>query len=276
MSELVLIKSSNFGNVKCDFWQNDTSDILMTREQIGLALEYSDPRIAIYKIHERHKDRLDKYSVVTNLTTTDGKTYQTYLYNSKGIMEICRWSQQPKADAFMDWVWEVVESIRKHGAYATPATLDKMIASPDFGIKLLSALKEEQEKRKQLESKVEKDKPKVLFADAVETAKTSILVGELAKLLRQNGVKIGQNRLFEWLRQNGYLIARAGHDHNMPTQYSMERGLMEIKERTINNPDGSTYITRTPKITGKGQQYFINKFLGDERNDIKRNQSYSA
>lgn len=173
-----------------------------------------------------------------------------------------------KLHRFKHWVTsEVLPSIRKHGIYATPNTLDKMISSPDFGIKLLTALKEEQEKRKQLENKVEKDKPKVLFADAVETAKTSILVGELAKLLRQNGVKIGQNRLFEWLRQNGYLIARAGHDHNMPTQYSMERGLMEIKERTINNPDGSTYITRTPKITGKGQRYFINKFLGGESRD---------
>jgi len=182
-----------------------------------------------------------------------------------------------KLHRFKRWVTsEVLPSIRKHGAYMTPSTIEKVLSDPDTIIRLATDLKKEREQRKQLESKVEQDKPKVLFADAVETAKTSILVGELAKLLRQNGVKIGQNRLFEWLRQNGYLIARAGHDHNMPTQYSMERGLMEIKERTINNPDGSTYITKTPKITGKGQQYFINKFLGDERNDIKRNQSYSA
>ncbi len=123
MSNLTLIKSENFGKVKCDFWQDENGTVLMTREQIGIALEYVEPRIAIFKIHERHKNRLDKFSVVTNLTTTDGKAYETYLYTSKGVMEICRWSQQPKADSFMDWVWDVVESIRKTGFYsAQPKT----------------------------------------------------------------------------------------------------------------------------------------------------------
>ena len=112
-----------------------------------------------------------------------------------------------------------------------------------------------------LEAKVAEDKPKVLFADAVATAKTSILVGELAKIIKQNGINIGQNRLFEWLRKNGYLIQRKGNDYNMPTQRSMELELMKIKETTINNPDGSIRVNKTPKITGKGQAYFINKFL---------------
>lgn len=276
MNDLTLVKSANFGNVKCDFWMDSNGDIWLTRKQIGQALRYADPQKAIDNLHAKHADRLNKFSVTLKVRGTDGKFYDTTLYNAKGIMEICRWSQQPKADSFMDWVWEVIDSIRKHGGYLTPQKVEEILLNPDTIIRLATDLKKEREQRKQLEHKVEQDKPKVLFADAVETAKTSILVGELAKLLRQNGVKIGQNRLFEWLRQNGYLIARAGHDHNMPTQYSMEHGLMEIKERTINNPDGSTYITRTPKITGKGQQYFINKFLGDERNDIKRNQSYSA
>jgi len=114
-----------------------------------------------------------------------------------------------------------------------------------------------------LEEKVQQDAPKVLFADAVATAKSSILIGDLAKLIRQNGQEIGQKRLFQWLRDKGYLMAR-GESYNMPTQYSMERGLMEIKERTINTPDGSVFTTKTPKITGKGQQYFINKFLNKE------------
>ena len=130
-----------------------------------------------------------------------------------------------------------------------------------FGIKLLTALKEEKEKTKSLTAKVEQDAPKVLFADAVATAKTSILVGELAKILRQNGIEIGQNRLFKWLRKNGYLISRVGIDYNMPTQYSMERGWMEIKEHAITRPDGATIVTKTTVITGKGQQYFINLFL---------------
>lgn len=112
-----------------------------------------------------------------------------------------------------------------------------------------------------LQEQIALDKPKVIFADAVSASHTSILVGELSKLLRQNGVDIGQNRLFAWLRENGFLIKRKGADFNMPTQYSMELELFEIKERTINNADGSIRTTRTPKVTGKGQQYFINKFL---------------
>ena len=115
-------------------------------------------------------------------------------------------------------------------------------------------------KNKQLTEKVEQDKPKVLFADAVTTAKSSILVGELAKLIRQNGYPIGQKRLFQWLRANGYLNTK-GEEYNTPSQYSMERGLMEIKKSTVNNPDGSVFVTKTPKVTGKGQQYFINKLL---------------
>ncbi|WP_404962369.1 phage antirepressor KilAC domain-containing protein [Staphylococcus pseudintermedius] len=116
----------------------------------------------------------------------------------------------------------------------------------------------------QLEAKIERDKPKIVFADAVATTKTSILVGELAKIIKQNGVNIGQRRLFEWLRQNGYLIKRKGVDYNMPTQYSIERELFEIKETTISHSDGHTSISKTPKVTGKGQQYFVNKFLNQE------------
>jgi prophage antirepressor-like protein len=113
MSNLALVKSENFGNVQCDFYSDHDKEIWMTREQIGRALEYSEPRIAIYKLHERNKDRLDRFSVVTNLTTTDGKSYETYLYSAKGVYEICRFSRQPKADAFMDFVWDVLESLRK-------------------------------------------------------------------------------------------------------------------------------------------------------------------
>lgn len=113
----------------------------------------------------------------------------------------------------------------------------------------------------QQKAKIEQDRPKTLFADAVATSHTSILIGDLAKLLKQNGVDIGQKRLFQWMRENGYLIKRKGSDYNMPTQRSMELKILEIKESTINNPDGSIRINRTTKVTGKGQQYFINKFL---------------
>lgn len=126
------------------------------------------------------------------------------------------------------------------------------------------ALKIANNTRLQLEAQIERDKPKVLFADAVDTSTSSILVGELAKLLSQNGVKIGQNRLFHWLRHNGYLIKKQGESYNLPTQRSMDLKIMDIKKRTQNNPDGSIRVTRTTKITGKGQQYFINKFLNKE------------
>ena len=159
---------------------------------------------------------------------------------------------------------EVIPSIRRHGAYMTPDTLDRMITSPEFGIKLLTALKDEQEKRKALEVQAEADRPKVLFADSVTASKSSILVGEMAKLLKQNGVETGQNRLFETLREKGFLIKRKGNDYNMPTQKAMEMGLFEIKETVINHSDGHTSVNKTPKVTGKGQQYFVNMFLGGD------------
>lgn len=140
--------------------------------------------------------------------------------------------------------------------------VEKAWNSPEMIMK--RALKMANNTINQLETQIENDKPKVLFADAVATTKTSILVGELAKIIKQNGVNIGQRRLFEWLRQNGFLIKRQGVDYNMPTQYSMERELFEIKETSITHSDGHTSISKTPKVTGKGQQYFINKFLANE------------
>lgn len=113
MSNLILIKREGFGSLVCDFYKNKNDEVLMTREQIGSALEYDNPKVAIFKIHERHKDRLDKFSVLTKLVTTDGKKYETYLYTSKGLYEICRWSRQPKADEFIDWAWDVMDGIRK-------------------------------------------------------------------------------------------------------------------------------------------------------------------
>ena len=126
---------------------------------------------------------------------------------------------------------------------------------------MAKALMVAQNKIAEKDKQIERMKPKEIFADAVSTSRTSILVGDLAKLLKQNGIDIGQKRLFEWLRDNGYLIRRKGSDWNMPTQKSMEMSLFDIKESTINNPDGSVRINRTTKVTGKGQQYFINKFL---------------
>lgn len=158
---------------------------------------------------------------------------------------------------------EILPSIRKHGAYMTPDTLEQMITSPEFGIRLLSEIKAEREKRQQAEALVEAQKPKVVFADAVEVSKSSILIGDLAKIIKQNGYDTGQKRLFEFLRQNGYLM-KGGSSKNMPTQRAMDAGLFEVKESTINNPDGSVRITKTTKVTGKGQVYFVNLFLAQK------------
>lgn len=156
---------------------------------------------------------------------------------------------------------EVLPAIRRHGAYMTEETLEKAITSPDFLIKLATNLKEEKEKRLEAERQIEADRPKVTFANAVNVSKDGMLLGMLAKLLHQNGVDIGQKRLFQWMRDKGYLM-KNGTDKNMPTQKARELGLFKVKERAIDNPDGSVRLTRTTLVTGKGQEYFINKFLG--------------
>ena len=178
-------------------------------------------------------------------------------------------SDKPKALPYQIWIAnDVVPSIRKTGGYVTPKTQEELITNPDFIIKLAQALKEERQKVNALEQKVENDKPKVTFAEAVDTSKESILIGNLAKLLRQNGINIGQNRLFSWLRDNGYLISCKGERWNMPTQESIDKGLCDVKERVINNADGSTRITYTTKVTGHGQIFFINYFLQEKENLI--------
>lgn len=160
---------------------------------------------------------------------------------------------------------EVIPSIRKHGAYMTPETLEAAILNPDYLLKVATALKEETDKRKALESKVQADAPKVLFADSVAASTSTILISELAKILRQNGVNTGEKRLFRWMRENGYLVKRNGTDYNMPTQLSMELGILKVKETVVCHSDGHTSISKTPKVTGKGQTYFLNKFLGEGR-----------
>lgn len=192
---------------------------------------------------------------------TPGGEQQMTIINEPGLYSAILKSRKPEAKEFKRWIThEVIPAIRKHGAYMTPETIEKVLTDPDTIIKLATNLKEERAKRMAAEALVEKQKPKVVFAKAVETSDDTILVGQLAKIIAQNGIKIGQNRLFQWMRDNGYLGKKGAH-YNEPTQYSMDLGLFEVKERTVNNPDGSIRITRTTKVTGKGQIYFVNKFL---------------
>lgn len=174
--------------------------------------------------------------------------------------KLCMKADNEVARKFQDNVCdEILPSIRKYGMYAT----DELLDNPDLIIKMATRLKEEKAKNKELEDKMKENKPKIIFADSVETSKNTILIGELAKIIKQNGVDIGQKRLFSWLRDNGFLIKREGTDYNMPTQKSMELELFEIKETAVTHSDGHISINKTPKVTGKGQVYFINKFLKD-------------
>ena len=174
--------------------------------------------------------------------------------------KLCMKADNEVARKFQDRVCdEILPSIRKYGMYVT----DELLDNPDLIIKMATRLKEEKAKNKELEDKMKENKPKVLFADSVETSKNTILIGELAKIIKQNGVDIGQKRLFTWLRDNGFLIKREGTDYNMPTQKSMELELFEIKETAVTHSDGHISINKTPKVTGKGQVYFVNKFLKD-------------
>jgi len=170
--------------------------------------------------------------------------------------------REQKLRSFKRWVThEVLPTIRKHGAYITSSKLEEIMNDPDSWIKLLTALKEERQEKERLQLQATQDKPKVVFADAVSVSEGTILIGELAKILKGNGIEIGQNRLFERLRQDGFLIKRKGTDYNAPTQKAMELGLFKVKETAITHSDGHVTISKTTKVTGKGQQYFVNYFL---------------
>ena len=249
MNEIKTFENAEFGSVRTIEIKGEP---YFVGKDVAEILGYVKPENAI----ANHVDSEDKTSTLIQGSGSNYKS-KTIIINESGLYSLILGSKLPNAKKFKRWVTsEVLPTIRKHGMYA----MDELIENPDLAIEALTALKEERERRKQLENKVEEDKPKVLFAKAVETAKTSILIGDLAKLLKQNGVDIGQKRLFKYLRQNGYLI-KNGNSRNMPTQKSMELSLFEVKERTINNPDGTIRVTKTTKVTGKGQTYFINKFL---------------
>ncbi|KAA9291236.1 phage antirepressor [Aerococcus urinae] len=205
------------------------------------------------------RDHVDKEDKLNNESLSSLGQRGGWLINESGLYSLILKSKLPSAKRFKRWVTsEVLPAIRKHGAYMTDEKAYDITHNPNA---LADLLLQAGEQLKQKDLVIKEMQPKALFADAVETSHTSILVGELAKILKQNGVETGQNRLFQWLRDKGYLIARKGTDRNMPTQKSMELGLFEIKERTINNPNGTVTVTKTPKVTGKGQTYFINRFL---------------
>lgn len=253
MNELKIFENSEFGRMgvmeidgKCYFPATECAKML----------GYTEPEKAV-RMHCKGVSKLDSPS-------NGGMQKKNFIPEGDLYRLIVR-SKLPSAEKFERWVFdEVLPAIRKHGGYLTQEKVEEALLNPDVLIRLATELKDEREARKALESKVAEDAPKVLFAQAVEQAENSILVGDLAKLIKQNGTDIGQKRLFACLREEGYL-GKTGESYNMPTQRAMEMQLFRISERTINNPDGSVRLTRTVKVTGKGQVYFINGYARSDR-----------
>ena len=220
---------------------------------------------------EKYRDaaaRLDDDEREPVLVDTLGGRQEMIAVTESGLYSIILLSRKPEAKKFKRWVThEVLPTIRKHGAYVTPAKLEELMNDPDSWIKVLTALKEERSAKERLQLEATENKPKVIFADAVSVSEGTILIGELAKILKGNGIEIGQNRLFEKLRRDGYLIKRKGTDYNAPTQRAMDLELFRVKETAITHSDGHVTISKTTKVTGKGQQYFINLFLGKGVNE---------
>lgn len=251
-NELQIFTNEQFGDIRT---VEENGKVLFCGNDIATALGYSNPRDALYK-HCRCVAKRD----VPHPQSPDKQIEMSFIPEGD-VYRLIAHSKLPKAQEFESWVFdEVLPTIRKHGAYMTEQTLEDALTSPDFLIRLATQLKEEQEARRALEAENAAMQPKALFADAVTASHTSILIGELAKILKQNGIDIGQNKLFERLRQDGYLM-KTGSSKNMPTQSAMEKGLFEIKESTKTEPNGSVRIMRTTKVTGKGQMYFVNLFL---------------
>lgn len=253
MNEIFNFKGQEVRTVTID------NDPYFVGKDVADILGYSNSKDALGK----HVDTDDKQVIQRSQNATfDIPNRGLTIINESGLYSLILSSKLPQAKEFKRWVTsEVLPTIRKNGMFAT----DELLDNPDFAIATLQKLKEEREAKRQLEAQIEADKPKVIFADAVSASKSSILIGELAKLLKQNGIDIGQNKLFQWLRLNGYLINRKGESWNQPTQRSMELGLFQLKKTNINHPDGHTTVNTTTKVTGKGQQYFVNKFLNQEK-----------
>ena len=246
MNEVKIFENTEFGKIRTVTINNE---VWFVGKDVADILGYQNGSRDI----NRHVEEEDRNKVMI----FDGnQDKETITINESGLYCLILSSKMPNARKFKRWVTsEVLPSIRKNGGYIVGQenmSDDELMAK---------ALMVAQNKIAERDKQIERMRPKEIFADAVSASHTSILVGDMAKLLKQNGVNIGQKRLFEWLRENGYLIKRKGSDWNMPTQKSMEIGLFDIKESTVNNPDGSVRINRTTKVTGKGQQYFINKFL---------------
>ena len=258
LNELQVFNSEEFGDIRT---MNIDGQPWFVGFDVADALGYKNQSDAIMKHVAEEDRRLIQKSQITTLADVPNRGF-TFI-NESGLYALIFGSKLESAQRFKKWVTsEVLPSIRKHGGYIAgqeTMTDDQLLAKALLVAQSKIAERDQIIAKKQ--ERIEQMKPKALFADAVSASKHSILVGDLAKLICQNGYLIGQKRLFQWMRENGYLMTQ-GSSYNRPKQRYVEQGLFEIKESTTNNPDGSVRITITPKVTGKGQVYFVNKFLG--------------
>lgn len=249
-NNLQVFKNPEFGDVRTVMIDNEP---WFVGKDAATALGYGDTNQAIRK----HVDTEDK---LTSRFDGTGQNRNMTIINESGLYSLIMASKLPNAKKFKRWVTsEVLPAIRKHGGYLTPEKIEEALLNPDTLIKLATQLKTEREARMQAEALNEANKPKVLFHDAVAGAKDFITVSDLAKLLKQNGVNTGRDRLYAWLRGNGYLM-KSGLSKNMPTQRSMEAGWFIVQERAVPTPYGHKAV-HTTYVTGKGQTYFVKKFL---------------
>ena len=251
MNELKLIEQRKVLGKEFRIYGDFETPLFLAKD-VAEWIEHSNSRMMLQAVDENEK------LCVNNPYALQGQQEQWFL-TEDGLYEVLMQSRKPIAKEFKREVKQILKTIRKHGLYAKEELLD----NPDIAIAAFKALKEEREARKALEAENERMQPLALFAKSVSASDTSILIGDLAKLLKQNGYDTGQKRLFEELRQRGFLM-KSGSSKNLPTQKAMELGLFEVKESTINNPDGSVRVTKTTKVTGKGQVYFVNLFLGKQ------------
>lgn len=252
MNALKIFENSEFGKIRVI---ERNGEPWFVGKDVAEVLGYKLARKAV-------TDHVDAEDVLKWNSLTNGGMQEMTIINESGLYSLILSSKLEKAKAFKRWVThEVIPAIRKHGGYLTDEKIEEVLNDPDTIIKLATSLKEERARRAETERQLEAAKPKMIFADAVSASDCTVLIGDLAKLIKQNGHPVGQKRLFEWLRNNGYLIKRYGADYNSPTQRAMELGLFKIKETAITHSDGHVTVSKTVKVTGKGQQYFINKFL---------------
>lgn len=255
MNQLQVFNNEEFGKVRTVV---QGENVWFVAKDVCDVLEIVNATRSLSRLDE---DELHSMKVTDSL----GRLQETNIINESGLYSLIMTSRKPQAKAFKKWVTsEVLPSIRKHGTYMTDQVLEQVVTNPDFMIGLLTNLKEEKERRFEADRKVLQQQHLVTFAQAVQVSTNLISIKQLAILMKQKGIETGQNRLFEWLRENGYLCKKRGSMYNTPTQYAMDLGLFESQEFVRTNSEGEFVTSFTPKVTGKGQLYFINKFLGKE------------